>query len=416
MRTSPPHTVPVPPPVPDGHTAPARFWLLIFFVVLFWSGWQPYDRYTWLLEVSPAVIGLVLLVGTRRRFPLTPLVYWLILLHAVVLMIGGKYTYARVPLFDWLKEVLELGRNQYDKVGHFVQGFVPALIAREILLRSSPLRRGGWLFFLVTAVCLAISAFYELIEWWVALLSDTAAEAFLGTQGYVWDTQSDMLLALIGALAGQWMLASIQDRQLGLSPPLRRKGPAASEWQTDGGIRFRRAGPADWPAVIAIYNQAVEERFCTADTEPASIESRRSWLETHGDHRYPILLAEDGDRILGWCSLSPWRPGRQALAGVAEVSYYLDRSARGRGLASLLLAEAMRRAGDLGFHSLIAILMDVNRPSLGLLQKHGFTLWGTLPQVAVWPDGSRCGQLIYGRHLSPAPDRRPTQPRNTEQG
>ncbi|TYO98694.1 putative membrane protein YjdF [Geothermobacter ehrlichii] len=401
MAALTPTTTPDTPPVPDGRTTPVRLWLLIFFAVLFWSGWHPYDRYIWVLEAAPAIFGLLLIALTRRRFPLTPLVYWLILAHAIILMVGSKYTYARVPLFDWLKDVLELGRNHYDKVGHLVQGFVPALIAREILLRLSPLRRGGWLFFLVTTVCLAFSAFYELIEWWVAELSGTAATAFLGTQGYAWDTQSDMLLALIGAILGQLLLARCQDRQLGLEPPRQPATKTDGRTGPDAGVLIRRAGPDDWQAVVAIYNQAVEEQFCTADTEPASVESRRLWLETHLDRRYPILLAEADGRVLGWCSLSPWRPGRRALAGVAEVSYYLDRSARGRGLASRLLTEAMRQARNLEFHTLIAILMDVNQPSQRLLEKHGFEPWGQLPQVAVWPDGSRCGQLIYGRRLSP---------------
>ncbi|MEW8584840.1 MAG: DUF2238 domain-containing protein, partial [Candidatus Thiodiazotropha sp.] len=172
------------------------------------------DRYTWFLETLPVMIALPLLYYTRKGFPLTILAYRLIALHAVILIIGGYYTYAEVPLFNWLKESFELSRNHYDRVGHFAQGFVPAILAREILLRRSPLQQGRWLFFLCLCFCLAFSAFYELIEWWVALLSEQAAEAFLGTQGDPWDTQPDMFLALIGAICAQLLLAKAHDRQL----------------------------------------------------------------------------------------------------------------------------------------------------------------------------------------------------------
>ena len=191
-------------------------WLLIFFSVLIWSGIKPKDTLTWVLEVLPAIVGFLLLVGTRKRFPLTPLAYLLILVHCIILMVGGHYTYAEVPLFDWIRDAWGLARNNYDKVGHFAQGFVPAIVAREILLRNAIVAGKGWMAFLVICVCLAISAFYELIEWWVALLSDEAAEAFLGTQGYVWDTQSDMLYALLGAIAALVLLSRSHDRQIAL--------------------------------------------------------------------------------------------------------------------------------------------------------------------------------------------------------
>ena len=192
------------------------FWLaggvLLFLVV---SGIDPVaDRYTWFLETMPVMIGLVLLSLTWTRFPLTLLLCRLLALHAVILIIGGYYTYAEVPLFNWLQEALDLSRNHYDRIGHFAQGFIPAILAREILLRRSPLVAGRWLFFIVLSICLAFSAFYELIEWWVALLSEQAAEAFLGTQGDHWDTQNDMFLALIGAATSQLLLARLHDRQL----------------------------------------------------------------------------------------------------------------------------------------------------------------------------------------------------------
>lgn len=189
-------------------------WLIIFCTVLLWSVINPHDLFTWFLEVLPALIGLAILAMTRKRFPLTRLTYWLILLHAVILMVGGHYTYAEVPLFNWLRDGLDMGRNNYDKFAHFVQGFVPAIIGRELLLRRSPLAPGKWLTFIVVCICLAISAFYEIIEWWVAAASGSDAVAFLGTQGYVWDTQSDMLLALIGAICGLLLLSSRQDLQL----------------------------------------------------------------------------------------------------------------------------------------------------------------------------------------------------------
>ncbi len=204
MRPTPQHP-------PAGAIA---LWLLVFAGVFLWSAIGPKDRVTWLLEVAPALIALLALAASWRGFPLTPLVYWLILAHAVILMVGGHYTYAEVPLFDWLRDWMDGTRNNYDKVGHFVQGFVPALVAREILVRLQVVRGRGWLFFLVITVCLAISAFYELLEWWVALLSGEAAESFLGTQGYVWDTQSDMGLALLGALLALLLLGRVHDRQL----------------------------------------------------------------------------------------------------------------------------------------------------------------------------------------------------------
>jgi putative membrane protein len=186
-------------------------WILIFSAVFIWSAVNPRDYFTWMLEVSPAVIALILLTMTWRRFPLTGLAYVLILLHAIILMIGGHYTYAEVPLFDGL---LGMERNNYDKVGHLAQGFIPAIVAREVLVRHHVVKGSGWLFLFVVSFCLGFSAFYELIEWWVALLSDTAAEAFLGTQGYQWDTQSDMGFALAGAVLALLLLSSWHDRQI----------------------------------------------------------------------------------------------------------------------------------------------------------------------------------------------------------
>ncbi|MBC7200355.1 DUF2238 domain-containing protein [Pseudomonas sp. S5(2021)] len=178
------------------------------------SAIAPYDRATWLLEVAPVLIAAPVLALSYRRFPLTRLLYLLIAFHALVLILGGAYTYARVPLGFWVQDALQLARNPYDKLGHFMQGLVPMLVAREILLRNGYLRPGPMLGFLAICVALAISAFYELIEWWVALLAGGGAVDFLGTQGDPWDTQSDMLLALIGACFGLLALAGLQDRQI----------------------------------------------------------------------------------------------------------------------------------------------------------------------------------------------------------
>lgn len=186
----------------------------VFFTVLVWSGIGPKDTVTWCLEVAPAVLGGIVLWFTRERFPLTTLVYVLILVHCVVLMVGGHYTYAEVPLGDWLRDLVDGSRNNYDKLGHFVQGFIPAMIARELTVRLQVFNSARWRSFFIVSFCLGFSAFYELIEWWVALLSDEAAEAFLGTQGYVWDTQSDMGWALFGAVLALVMLARFHDRQL----------------------------------------------------------------------------------------------------------------------------------------------------------------------------------------------------------
>jgi putative membrane protein len=192
--------------------------LVVALAALVVSGIGPKDRLTWLLEVAPVLIGASILVATWKRFPLTPLLCRLLLFHALVLVLGGHYTYAEVPLGEWAKEAFGFARNHYDRLGHVTQGFVPAILAREILLRRSPLRPGGWLRLFVTSVCLAFSALYELIEWAAALLSAEASAAFLGTQGDVWDTQWDMFLALCGALLAQALLARLHDRQLARFP------------------------------------------------------------------------------------------------------------------------------------------------------------------------------------------------------
>ena len=184
--------------------------------MLIWSVINPKDYLTWLLETAPAIVAFIVLMATRQHFPLTGLAYGLILVLSLILMIGGHYTYAEVPLFERLKDIFNQDRNNFDKLGHFAQGFVPAIIAREIIIRNQILKNIHWLNFFVVCICLAISAFYELIEWWVALVSKEAAEAFLGTQGYVWDTQSDMAFALVGAIIALLTLKHSHDRQISL--------------------------------------------------------------------------------------------------------------------------------------------------------------------------------------------------------
>ena len=191
-----------------------QFLLAAVLLVLLWSGIAPHDRFTWFLEVAPVLIGLPILLLTVKRFPLTPLVCLLLAIHACILMVGGKYTYAEVPLGFWVSELVGWTRNNYDRLGHLAQGFVPAIVGREILLRTSPLKRGKWLSFIVVCICLAISATYELVEWRTAVATGGAADAFLGTQGDPWDTQEDMAMAAVGAVLALVTLSGVHDRQL----------------------------------------------------------------------------------------------------------------------------------------------------------------------------------------------------------
>ena len=192
----------------------AYAWIAVFIAVLAWSAINPHDYPTWWLEVLPALVGFGVLIYTRKSFPLTPITYILILIHCVILMVGGHYTYAEVPLFDWIGEMFDHTRNNYDKLGHFAQGFIPAIVTREIVVRKKVFNHAKWRNFFIVCFCLGFSAFYELLEWWVALLSEEAAESFLGTQGYAWDTQSDMGWALLGALLALLVLGRFHDRQL----------------------------------------------------------------------------------------------------------------------------------------------------------------------------------------------------------
>jgi putative membrane protein len=191
-----------------------RVLLILFFAVFVWSLIHPHDYFTWILEVFPAIIGIALVLALHKRFPLTPLVLSLLTLHAIILMVGGHYTYAEVPLGFWMKEMFHFTRNHYDRIGHFAQGFVPAMVAREVLIRRDVVRTRGWRYFIIVSICLAISAAYELLEWRVSVASGSAGDAFLGTQGDVWDTQEDMATALVGAFIAPLVFGRLQDRQL----------------------------------------------------------------------------------------------------------------------------------------------------------------------------------------------------------
>lgn len=191
-----------------------KIYLLSFFIVFIWSVINPKDLFTWFLEIFPAIIGLFILFITYKKFQFTNMVYFLILIHSIILMIGGHYTYAEVPFFDYIKEVFNQDRNNYDKVGHIVQGFIPAMIAREIIIRNNIININVWRNFFIICFCLALSAFYELVEWWVAIFTNEAANDFLGTQGYLWDTQSDMAWALFGSILALLLLSKYHDLAL----------------------------------------------------------------------------------------------------------------------------------------------------------------------------------------------------------
>ena len=191
-----------------------RVWLFIYFTVFIWSALNPKDYFTWFLEVTPAFIALLVLVFTYNKFKFTSLVYALILIHCIILMVGGHYTYAQVPAFDFIKEFFNQDRNNYDKLGHIAQGFIPAMIAREIIIRKNIISMEAWRNFFIVCFCLGLSAFYELIEWWVAILSNDSADDFLGTQGYIWDTQSDMAWALFGSILALFLLRKYHNKQL----------------------------------------------------------------------------------------------------------------------------------------------------------------------------------------------------------
>lgn len=197
----------------------ALFLILGVVLVLIWSGVAPRDRLTWFMEVIWVMIGLPLVIWAWKRFPLTRLLCWLLAIHAIILVVGGRYTYVEVPIGLWIRDAFDLSRNHYDRLGHFAQGFIPAILARELLLRRTPLRPGPWLFYLVVSCSLAFSAFFEFLEWWAAVAMGGRADAFLATQGDIWDTQWDMFLAMCGAILAQLVFAKMHSRQIGVLTP-----------------------------------------------------------------------------------------------------------------------------------------------------------------------------------------------------
>lgn len=274
------------------------------WLVLLWSGVRPLERGTWWLEIAPIVIGTPMLIASFQRFRLSPLLYRLLFLHAVILAVGGHYTYAKVPLGFWAEDWLGFSRNHYDRIGHLAQGFVPAILAREILLRRSPLRRGKWLFLTVVCICLAFSAFYEMIEWWVAVLGGSSAESFLGTQGDVWDTQWDMFLALVGSMASLLLMGRLHDRSMRSLDPA-RDGTAKTHTGEClcGAIRFevrRFAGPFE-----LCHCSRCRKAFGSAFAAMIGVERRDfSWLD--GEERVrrfeaPVRRAPPGFRT-AFCS------------------------------------------------------------------------------------------------------------------
>jgi len=200
-------------------------WLTTYFTGLIWSIIYPHDYFTWFLEAAPALIGLGIIAWTYKQFPLTPLAYTLILIHCLILFLGAHYSYAEVDTFKFIRDFFGWQRNNYDKLGHFAQGFVPAILAREILLRNAVVNGRGWLNLFVISICLAFSALYELFEWAVAVATGDSAESFLGTQGYMWDTQSDMAMALVGAMMALTILSKVHDQQLAM---LEKRGRLSS--------------------------------------------------------------------------------------------------------------------------------------------------------------------------------------------
>ncbi len=309
--------------------------VVLFAAVLAWSAIHPHDYFTWFLEVFPALIAFLILAFTYNRFPLTPLVYTLILIHASILMMGGHYTYALTPLGEWMKEAFHFARNHYDRIGHFAQGFVPAIVAREVLLRTSPLRNGRWLRFLVMCVCLAISAGYELFEWRVAAWQGARADDFLGTQGDPWDTQEDMSFALIGAATALLTLERFHDRQLN------RLAASPHPWGQPMALILRPAVSAgDIASVRTLFLEYAGSLgfnlcFQSFDKELAGLPGM------YAPPAGTILLAEWEGALAGCVALHPLEDG------ICEMKrLYVRPGFRGheigRSLAQAVIAEACR--------------------------------------------------------------------------
>ena len=333
----------------------------VVLVVLAWSGWMPKERLTWFLEVAPVFIAAAIIATLYPRWRFTPLVLTLIALHAIVLMVGGKYTYAEVPAFNWLRDAAGLARNHYDRVGHFMQGFVPAMVAREILLRRAVLPRGGWLFFVIACIGLAISASYEFIEWWAAVILGGGADAFLGTQGDTWDTQWDMFMALTGAVIAQLVLGAWHDRQLAALAAPR------------SGVSLREITPANIDLVgdLRVAEHQKYDVASVAKTFWQGAARRDFWLRAIYAGEVPVGLVAIVDK---------------SLAGEARGEVYLarllvDRRYQGLGFGraaiTLVLDHARSRPGC---RRVRLSHVPANEAVGRLYQEYGFRHTGTVDE------------------------------------
>ncbi len=344
----------------------------MFFVALGISAIRPYDYFTWFLEVLPALAALPLLIFTYRRFRLTNLLYTLILVHAIILIVGGHYTYAREPLFNWIRDHFHLSRNYYDRVGHFAQGFVPALIAREVFIRQNVVKRGRWMFVVVLSVCLAISAMYELFEWRVAVAEGTKATDFLGTQGDPWDTQEDMATCFVGALCALLLLSRFHDHHIeelvkrmpALAPESERRKPEPPKPLTrirpalsDEDIQTTRQ-------LFAEYAESLGFSLCfqSFDLEYATLPGK------YAPPRGRLLLAEVDGKAAGCVALRPLEEG------VCEMKrLYVRPEFRGTGLGRLLAETVIAEAKKVGYYAMRLDTVEDKMPSaVALYRALGF--------------------------------------------
>ena len=364
---------------PTVASARLHLWLLAAGSILFvLTGWAPKDRFTWALEAAPAVAAVIAIAALYRRWRFTPLVLVLVLAHCVVLMIGARYTYAEVPWFNLLRDEFGLARNYYDRVGHFAQGFVPAMVAREILLRNGVLPRGRWLFFLVACTCLAISASYEFVEWWVALASGEAAEAFLGAQGDVWDTQWDMFLALCGAVVAQVLLGRFHDRQLGLAGPLPEVKLREIDASNIDEVADIRVGPSQ-SRLVASVGKTLWQAGRRGDIDCRAVYAG----ETAAGFVATLVKPEEGE------------PGRHH---VYLARLLVDARHQGRGIGAraldLVIAGARERPGCTGVR---LSFVPVNEGAASLYERHGFRRTGVVDE-----DGEHEMWLAFGNSGAPA--------------